>query len=248
MDTDRLREIIVASSDSIVTKLCIEDLEEQVTQAIKTLSFACTEATGNLTRSDAADAIGRLMSLFDECVIPALREATDDADFLVRTSAIQALCEIGVTDIGAEETEQAAMALFKNDKDPLVRISAAMALGRLNCQESIPLLEKRIRRISKTNYERYYIAHALTLLGLEKYWEVFLSGLEDEPFRHFVAVTMDAVVNSDNAEEALVALKKALKLDKHESTKREIQTTIDEITEKFGLSKGAKPKAKRSAR
>jgi hypothetical protein len=46
----------------------------------------------------------------------------------------------------------------------------------------------------------------------------------------------------------LVALKKALKLDKHESTKREIQTTIDEITEKFGLSKGAKPKAKRSAR
>ena len=192
----------------------------------------------------------RLMQLVDRCVIPALREATDDVDFLVRTSAIEALCEVGVTDVGLEETEQSAMALFKNDKDPLVRITAAMTLGRLNCQESIPLLEKRIRRISKTNYGRYYIAHALTQLGLEAYWEVYLSGLEDERFRVFVTRTMDALVDSDNAEEALVALKKALKLDNDESTKREIQTTINEITKKFGLPKAAKPKpkTKRSAR
>ena len=56
MDTDRLREIIVGTDDTTVTELCIAELEEQVTQGLKLLSFAFTEATANLARSNAADA------------------------------------------------------------------------------------------------------------------------------------------------------------------------------------------------
>lgn len=233
MNPESIRQILAYTGDTVVTDALVSDLEEQARQALTLLAFACTDARESLARSDALDALARLTPVIDETVLPALQAALEDQDYLVRTSAIGALGDFGAMDLLWSETEVAAVKMFLQDRDPLVRIHAAQTLGQLNCQDAIPLLEKRLRRIRPANYERHYIAFALAQLGVRKYWDVFLAGLEDEPCRCFVANSIRNEIREDEVPQSLKALKKALRVDTSSFTTAAIKEAIDGIRKDF---------------
>lgn len=156
-----------------------------------------------VVRDAAAMAVARL-GLRGE--LPRLSAMLGDADSLVRSSAVDALAELG-----ADEAVPRIQAALLSDPDWLVRGSAARALAALCGPPIAPVLEKRLAQ-DRHRWVRAQIALALYAVGRHDVFPLVLKNLcsSDVSVRSITANNIQMVVDHSNRAVVASALAAAI--------------------------------------
>jgi len=117
------------------------------------------------------------MTIFDRhALVREVRRAIDDRDELVRATANEI-----AADEKLFELKEELLRTFRRDRSPLVRSTAAVALGDLGVSEASKALRASLR--TADDEERVRIYYALAQLGIAEYFDLFLNGLSHDYYR-----------------------------------------------------------------
>jgi len=115
------------------------------TDALPKARRLASEASDEAVQIAATSLIARCTNIDDErrAAIRKLAEWSRNSDFMLATSAVEALCRSR-----AKESLAYVIAVLQSDQDPIVRINAAIDLGQFGDARAIPALKDAKNRRS----------------------------------------------------------------------------------------------------
>lgn len=154
---DRLLDDCGSDDPALQAEAVIELVDAKAYEAAPQIVRLLTSADPDI-RSTAAYALGYLGTQELETVGPALINSLADPEVIVRSDAVEALGGLRYT-----PATPYIKSLLQNDTDPLVRASAAEALGELGDNQALETLEHSL--LDSDESVRAYAAISIGLLG-----------------------------------------------------------------------------------